>query len=116
MKHSTKASIIRLIGLAVCIIPVAAATLSYFPVWKQRGSGELLSGFTVLLLILCIFPLIKAIKHLLRSPSIFTLWLFSFLLFMLVDSIASEMTVISFVGAVSNFIGGILFKIARKGE
>jgi hypothetical protein len=33
---------------------------------------------------------------------------------MLLESIAHEMTVISFVGAVSNLIGGIIFRIARK--
>lgn len=114
MKSSSKAFMMRLVGLIICIVPVAIATLSYFPVWKTRGSGALLSGFTVFLLIICIYPIIKAIKRLLKSPSVFTVWLFLFIIFMLIDSIAYEMTVISFVGAVSNFIGAILLGLAKK--
>ena len=105
---------LKLLGLAICTVPVAMATLTYFPIWHTRGSGELMSGFCAFLLILCIYPIIKAIKHFLKSPSVFTVWLFLFITFMLLDSIAHEMTVISFVGAVSNLIGGIIFRISRK--
>ena len=114
MTRSFKGIMLKCLGLAVCTIPVAAATLSYFPIWHTKGSGELVSGFCIFLLVLCIYPLIKAVKHFLKSPSVFTVWLLLFLLFMLLESIAHEMTVISFVGAVSNLIGGIIFRIARK--
>ena len=114
MSLSSKKIFLRLLGFTICILPVAIATLSYFPAWRERGSGALLSGFTVFLLIICIYPIIKALKRLFKSPSVFMIWLFLFVIFMLIDSIAHEMTVISFVGAVSNFFGGILFNIAKK--
>ena len=114
MKATPKSLILKGIGLISCILPVTIATLGYFPVWKSRGAGELVSGFTVFLLIICVYPLIKAIKRLLRSPSVFTVWLLLFITFMLIDSIAHEMTVISFVGMISNLIGSVFFKLARK--
>ena len=114
MRHSFKGIMLNSLGLTVCIVPVAIATLSYFPIWQTRGTGELVSGFYVFLLILCIYPLIKAIKHFIKSPSVFSVWLLLFILFLLLENIAHEMTVISFVGALSNLIGGIIFRIARK--
>lgn len=115
MTRSSKALLLRAAALIISVVPVAAVTLNYFPIWRERGSGTLISGFTVFLIVLCIYPILKAIKHVLRSPSVFMMWLFLFTVFMLIDSIAYEMTVISFVGTVSNLIGGILFKLAKRG-
>ena len=42
------------------------------------------------------------------------LWLVTFVLFMMLSRIANEMTVISFVGFVSNLAGACLFKAAKK--
>lgn len=113
MTRSPKALIVKLFALAISTLPVAIATLSYFPVWKNRGIGALISGFTVFLLLICFYPFVKAIKRFFKSPSIFTIWLLLFILFSIVDSIAYEMTVISFVGMISNFLGSVIFKIAR---
>ena len=113
MKYSAKNLLLRTFALAVCTLPAAIATLCYFPIWKSRSSGSLLSGFTVLLLLVCAYPTVKAIKRLFRTPSVFTVWLLLFLGFSLVKSIAYEMTVISFVGMISNMIGALLFKLSR---
>ena len=42
------------------------------------------------------------------------MWLFTFILFYTMSRIADEMTVISLVGAISNAIGAILFRIAGR--
>ena len=115
MKRSLKNSSLRIFALAVCTVPATVATLSCFPVWKTRSSGALLCGFTVLLLLVCAYPLVKAVKRFFNAPSVFTVWLLLFLGFMLVQSIAYEMTVISFVGMVSNLAGAFLFKLSRRG-
>lgn len=113
MTRSPKALILKLFALALSTLPVAIATLSYFPIWKSRGVSALLSGFTVFLLLICFYPLIKVIKRFFKSPSVFTIWLLLFILFSVVDSIAYEITVISFVGMISNFLGSVTFRIAR---
>lgn len=112
--RSPKTFLLKLFAIAVCTIPVAAVTLSYFPIWKSRGSGALLSGFTVFLLIICFSPISKAIKNYLKSPSVFNIWLILFMVFMIIKSIAYEMTVISFVGMISNLVGSIIFKLCDK--
>ena len=115
MTSSFKRHLLRLTALAVCTVPPIVATVTFFPVWKNKGGGALLSGFTVLLLLVCAYPLFKALKRALRSPSVFTVWLLLFLLFSLIRRIADEMTVISFVGLTSNVIGACLFKLSYRG-
>ena len=102
------------IAVLLSILPAAIATLSYFPIWRAKGGAAILSGFTVLLLLLCTAPLIKLIKKILASPSILFVWLAVFLLFFLLREIADEMTVISFVGFISNATAAVLFKIAER--
>jgi hypothetical protein len=92
------------------------AVLSYFPIWVAEGGESVLSGVTALLLILSALPLYRALKHLLRSPSAWVMWLICFLLFLLLSKIADEMTVISFVGLLSNLIAAVIFRAARRDE
>ena len=68
----------------------------------------------MLLLLLAALPLYRGIKKILRSPSAYQLWLFSFVLFFLTSRIADEMTVISFVGFVGNALGAVCFRLAGK--
>ena len=42
------------------------------------------------------------------------MWLIAFILFLSLSRIADEMTVISFVGLISNLIGSLIFKLARR--
>lgn len=101
-------------GLALCIVPPAAATLFYFPAWSTRGSEYVLSGMGVLLVLLSMAPMYKSISRFLRSAASYTLWLTLFLIFFLLSRIADELTVISFFGFVGNLLGAIFFKISKK--
>ena len=73
----------------------------------------MLSGFTVLLLAVCALPLWRAVKKVLSSPSIHTLWLIFFILFLLLSRVAEEMTVISLVGFLSSSLGAILIRLSE---
>ena len=55
--------------------------------------------------------IIKATK----SASSYLLWLIMFLLFITLSKIGEQMTVISFVGFISNLLGAICFKLAKRG-
>ncbi|MBR2342727.1 MAG: hypothetical protein IKA64_00565 [Clostridia bacterium] len=118
MKRQTKSKslALRALGMLLCTLPPALATVSFFPLWMSRGSESVLSGFTVLLLAICALPLWRALKRLLSSPSIHTVWLIFFLCFLLLSKIADEMTVIGFVGFISSSLGAICFHFARRGE
>ena len=106
--------ILHIIGFLLCILPPLCATLSYFPVWFERGADYAISGGSALLCALCILPLAKHIARLLRSSASYAIWLVMFLAFLALSKIAEEMTVISFVGFAGNLLGSVCFIAARR--
>ena len=101
------------LGLFFSVIPVAVATFSYFPLWLRREDASILSGLTLVLLILTLIPLFKYVKEAIRSASVPFMWFILFVIFFLLSKIASEITVISFVGFISNLVGSVFFRMAR---
>ena len=89
-------------------------TLNYFPIWREVGYESCIAGGVALLLALCAIPLYKLIAERLKSFSSYLMWLVLFLLFFGMSRIADQMTVICFVGFVSNLMGAICFYIAKK--
>ncbi len=116
MKQSNplKFALLRITGLSVCIFPAFIAVLSYFPIWMARNDTSIVSGFTLLLLGVSLIPLWKYISIVMRSPSAPLMWLIMFVIFFTLSKIAEEMTVISFVGFVSNLIGAAIFRFADR--
>lgn len=108
--------ILRTIALLISVLSPAVAILSYFPLWESAGSDKLVSGFTALLLILAAVPIYKLVCRLLASPSAWMMWLMIFLIFLMLSRIADEMVVIAFVGFISNAVGALLFKLAKRGD
>ncbi len=104
---------LHIIALLIAIVPATACTLSYFPLWGE-SSGVRLNGAVALLLVIAFMPLCKLLYRILKSPSVTTVWFLLFLLFFSLSRIADEMTVISFVGFISNLISSVLFRIARR--
>ena len=104
---------LHILGFILCIVPPAACTLSYFPIWVSDGE-RCLSGGVALLLILSLAPLMKLISRKLRGASSWFIWLLIFLLFFSLSRIAEEMTVISFVGLIGNLSGGLLMRLSRR--
>ena len=102
------------LGITLSVLPTVLAILCYFPVWVAEGGETVLSGFTATLLAVAVFPLYRLLKKLLESPSTWVMWLIAFILFYLLSHIADEMTVISFVGTVSNILGAVVFRIRRR--
>ena len=111
--RSMKRAILNLSGALVSTLPVAICILLYFPIWKERGITATLSGFTLLLLVLAAVPLMNLAKQALKSPSAPLMWFIVFVAFLALSSIADEMTVVAFVGFVSNLIGAVLFRAAK---
>ena len=105
---------LKLLATALCVLPVGAAILCYFPLWIADGGEGILPGFTALLLAAAALPLWRLIRRALASAASYTLWLIAFLFFLCLSRIADEMTVISFVGFIGNAAGAILFKIADR--
>jgi hypothetical protein len=109
-----KLAALRLLAIAISVIPPAVATLLYFPAWSATGGELMMSGGTALLLVIAAMPLYNVVKAKLRSPAIWSIWLAAFTAFLFLSRIANEMTVICFVGFVSNLIGSIIFRLAGR--
>ena len=109
--------LLKTAGLALCTLPPIAAILTYFPIWVAKGGETVVSGFTLLLLLVALIPFWRVIKRALTSPASYTVWLIAFIAFFALSNIAKDMTVISFVGFIGNLLGAALWKLAdKKGE
>ena len=105
---------LRLFALLLSTVPVIAATLSYFPLWKRGGAVSMISGFTLLLLLLSIVPLIRLLKRIFASPTASTMWLIIFLIFLILKEIADEMVVIAFIGYISNLLASFIWRYVGR--
>ena len=112
--NPTKRLLFNSLGLMISVIPVTVAIFSYFPLWLAKDDASILSGLSLLLVCLGAVPLFKTLKQLFQSPSAPVMWFFAFVIFLFLSQIANEVTVISFVGFVSNLIGSLMFKIAKR--
>lgn len=114
MYNPAKVFILRAIGLIFSTLPPLFAVISHFPIWKERGAETILSGLSLLLIIISFVPLMRTLKSLLKSPSSPIIWLIIFIVFFALSKIAEDVTVIAFIGFISNLIGAIFFALARK--
>ena len=102
---------LHIVGFLLCIVPPAVATVLYFPIWNEAGSGHTLAGGGVLLCIIFAMPMLKLLRRVQSSCASYLPWLLLFLLFKCVALIAEEMVVISFMGLIGNLLGGLCFYI-----
>ena len=106
--------ILHLTGLLFCTLPPVIATASYFPLWREAGGAQVISGGALLFIILSSIPMYKYIRKLLESAATYVLWLLIFLFCFLLSKVITEVTVIALVGFISNVIGAVLMKISEN--
>lgn len=114
MKNKTKGNIIKWVSIVLCVAAPLAATLSQFPVWIATGDRATISGIAVVLLFLSCLPFIRVIREKLKSPAAWLVWTILALLTILLANIIYQMRFVCIVGAVSNGIGALLFKLADR--
>ena len=114
MNNPTKRLLFSALGLIISIIPVAVSIFSYFPIWVAREDASIISGLSLVLTVLALVPFYRHVREYLRSASAPLMWFIIFAVFFMLSKIAKEMTVISFVGFVSNLIGSLFFKLAKR--
>lgn len=109
----SKAVVLSVLGYALCILPPAVAVLEHFPVWLSKDERSAFSALGLCLLFLCCLPFWKALKAWLRTPSVWRMWLFLFLLLWLGRPLAEGLIAVSFSGAVGSIAGAFLLKAGR---
>ena len=113
-KSHRKFFLLNAAGISLCVLPVTASIILYFPIWAERGAPTLLSGFSLILLLMAVTPLIRLAKQALKSPAAYLMWFLAFIVFFMLSEIANDMTVICFVGFISNLLGAVFFKLAKR--
>ena len=111
-----KRRLFSILGIFFSTVPPLSAVISYFTLWSRSGSVEAFCGFSLFLIFISVLPFYRRLREILKSPSVTTLWFCFFIIFFLLSKIADEVTVISFIGFISNLIGSLFFKLARRGQ
>ena len=113
-KAKIRLFILNALGLIICVLPVTTSIIFYFPIWAERGAPTLLSGFSLILILMAAVPIIKFAKQALTSPAAYLMWFVAFIIFFMLSEISKDMTVICFVGFISNLCGAVLFRLAER--
>ena len=114
----TKRILLRILGYALCVVPPALAILERFPLWAREGGAPLISGFSLLLLLVAAIPLRRGLKAALRrfleSPSAFTVWGVIWLGCELFGRIAVALADIALLATLSSLLGAFFFRLAAR--
>ena len=106
---------LQFFGWLSCIGVPATVILTYFPLFVERGSTETMGATAIVLLLIAIIPFFKQIKQFFqKTPASWVIWVILFGLFLIVQTIVDQLVIVCGFGAVSNILGGVLFKISKK--
>lgn len=122
MSNRSKARLIYLIGILLCILPSTVCVAEYFPIWKRAhpsvmASGMLASGLSIAVIACVVIPpLANFLKNKITgaSPSAWLGFTIVAVVFMVVKSVIDALVSIFTVAALSNVIGAMLFKISER--
>lgn len=114
MKNTTKGNILKAVAIAIDVGAPLVATLTQFPIWIDRSAEATFSGIFVLFAVLSCLPFIKYLKMYFRSPAVWVVWLVLSVFLLALDNIIHEMMIVCFVGLISNCIGAVIYKFAKK--
>lgn len=114
MTNATKKKVLKGVAIAIDVGVPLAATLSQFPIWINRDSASTISGLFLIFAALSCIPFYRQIKAYMKSPSATVLWTVMFLIFTLLENIASEIKVVCFFGAIANYLGTLLYTIGEN--
>ena len=113
-KHRKLSRLCFCLGMLICIVPPAAATLAYFPRWREGvGSSGALGGGLAMAIIIAAVPLWRWLSAHFRSPAPALLWTLAFVLLYMVKDVIYDLTVVAFWGMLSAFVSTVLFWVSR---
>lgn len=114
MKNHVKGKILKGVAIALDVGVPLGVTLSNFPVWVDRSAGATVSGLSLIIVFLCCIPFYRQLKEYFKSPSAPVLWTVLFVLFLFLENIVHEIKLVCFFGAISNYVGSLLYKIGSS--
>lgn len=119
MTNAQKYRALYILGVILCILPTVLCILCEFPLWVKKGNPTVASGITLSALSLSLItiastPLLRIVREKIKSPSMWMIWGFAFLVFYSLEAVISSLVLISFAGFIGNVMGAIVFFFAKK--
>lgn len=114
MSNKTKGIILQASSMVLSIGVPFVATIIQFPLFVNKSAAATVSGFSVLLLLICVIPAAKHVKIAMRSASIPFVWTAIAVVLIAINSIVEEMIIVAVLGAVANWIGAFLYRAGEK--
>lgn len=105
--------LLRILGITLCVLPPALATLEFFPLWLTREDCRL-SALSVLLLLLSAAPLFRLLRARLRSPSAWLVWLLLWALLCAFEPIVASLKTIALISFPTSLLGAVCFRLAKR--
>lgn len=107
--------LLTILAWLFCVGVPIAVTLSYFPLWVERGSSATISGTAVIFLLIAIIPLVRYAKQIFKSVyACIFVWAILLGLFIILENIISQMVIVCEWALGSNIIASVLFITAKK--
>ncbi len=103
------------IGYFLSVVPASVTAMAYFPLWMGERKSAV-SVLSVLLLFLCLLPLWRGVKSILKSPSLWQMWLILYVLLTTLEGILSGVRMVSMVAFPTGLLATVFFKWAKKVE
>jgi chromate transport protein ChrA len=119
MTNAQKYRALYILGVILCILPTVLCILCEFPLWVKKGnptvaSGVTLSAISLSLITIASTPLLRIVREKIKSPSMWMIWGFAFLVFYSLEAVISSLVLISFAGFIGNVMGAMVFFFAKK--
>lgn len=110
-----------ILGIICCIVPPAACTCAYFPLWRETvGDWQMVGGAAVILSIIAFIVLSKYVKMRFKTPSPVVIALALWLSSEVVCKIINQLRVITLWMFIGCAVGAVFFWLAdqteKKGE
>ena len=110
-----------MLGLAMCIVPSALTSYSYFPIWKNRSPAVFASGIVAsagaIILMACVVlpPIAKWMKTLVsKTPSAWFGFLVVSGVLYAVAQVIDALYIIFFTAGISNLCGQVFFFFGNR--
>ena len=114
LSNKHKNWILNAVAMIVSVVPPALAILERFPLWKKDAGVEVYSGTAILLGFAVLIPLIRFFWHKIKTPATWVIWLIVWIASWALSQVIDSLVIIAMFGAISNFIGMLLFLWAKK--
>lgn len=104
---------LRVLALALCIVPALIAVIDQFPLMVDTPNGKL-SVISAVLIGLAIYPVKRFLGKYLKTPSVWMVWAIILVIFSSLGSIAEQIAAIALVATPTSALGSVLYNVSKR--